>query len=667
MRLRLAGVLCAVAGLAAGGAAEARKPRAMGAGSAPSWVREAAKVEVAGDLSAESSVLLHDELVVEPLAAGGVRRTRRQAWRVLRPEGLASAGRLGFTYSEDDRVEEATGWNLLPDGTLRVPDPKDDVDDFAWSLGGSLVDDTRYRGVRAPACRVGSVVGWEWSVVHWLDTGAVVEGYGSESRPVGRCRLELRLPPGWSFEDLPQRADAFTRTETESGVVWSSPGVARPPQVEHALPAEERLPRIALRWFSPDDARGFRSWDAVAAWYRELADPTLGEPGESAALAERLKPAAPDRLEESLRAAFLFASRDVRYVSVQMGIGGYKPATPARTCSKRYGDCKAKSFLMRSVVSRWGLESFPVLVRTADVGDVLPEVPTPGQFNHCIVAVKLPEGVGEEAWNVLEVEGLGRLAFLDPTTVALGPWQLREDDQGTLGLLVTPEAGRLVELPVQPPESSESHWDMTLALDAAGRVAEGELRWTATGTRAGDLRRALATWSDEQLRRFHESFASELAPGSVLGEHELTGVDEPEGPVVLRLTFSGGRAAQAAAGLLFVDAAPSVTPLNADAFGEGARDEPLRLGLPEQLRIDYRVRAPEGYAPEELPAAFEIQTAWFDARGEWTPMEDGYAFRGLGRQVATEVPAADYESFREPLRRAASLSGEGVVLAPRSP
>ncbi len=68
--------------------AAARKPKRLSASAAPAWLREAARLEVEGDLAAAETVLLHDELVVEPLATGGVRLARRQALRVLKPEGF---------------------------------------------------------------------------------------------------------------------------------------------------------------------------------------------------------------------------------------------------------------------------------------------------------------------------------------------------------------------------------------------------------------------------------------------------------------------------------------------------------------------------------------------------------------------------------------------------
>lgn len=664
----VAALLAAVVALSAPSPADARKKaRGGGSASAPAWLREAAALQLPGDLAGAATVLVHDELRVEPLASGGVRLSRRQAHRVLEPEGLVPAGALGFTYSEDDRLERATAWNLLPDGNVRVPHPDDDVLDVAWTQSGNLVDDTRFHQVTVPGCRVGSVVGQEWVVVRAIDTGAAIESYGNTHRPVGRCRIELRVPAGWDWDDLGERAEAFTRSEGERGVVWESPGFNGLERVEYPPAAAERLPRIAVRWFSPDGSRGFKDWAAVGSWYEGLTAGTLADAGESLRLAETFRPAEPALLEEALREAFLFCSRDVRYVSVQLGIGGFLPATPGRTCSNRYGDCKAKSFLMRSMVERWGLKSFPVLVRTSTAGALLESVPSAGQFNHCVVAIQLPEGVLPDAWNVLEVDGLGRLAILDATTSSLGPWQLRDDDQGTTALLVTPDGGRLVVLPTQPPDEASSLTALRLEVEPSGRVVQGALTWTATGTAAGSYRRGLAGEAEAELRRGYQALAQGFAPGSTLTEHLVAGLEAPEGPIELSLRFEGGRVGQRAGQLLIIDAMLSVAPVRSSVLAAGERAEPLHLGLPRERRAELELVAPAGWVPEGLPEAFVVDNAWFRIEGAWQPTETGYGFAGSGSLKVSEVAPAEYEAFREALRSASSAASEGVVLVPAGP
>lgn len=650
--------------LVAGGALAAKKPLATSASSAPAWVTEAVARQVPGDAAGLDARELLDEWLVEPLEAGGLRLTHRHAHRVLRPEGLGEVARVVLPWRSEDRVERIAAWNVLPDGTMRTPHPKDDLSDFPYTAGGNALDDVRVRILDVPGIIVGSVVASETVIVKSFDPGAFEWIPGDVDATVGACRITLRVPSGWTASDHAERADALMRAESPGTIAWSAESLAPPPREEWPLPDEERLPRLWMRWRSPDGARGFADWNAVARWYRELADPVLREPGEAQAIAARLKPASdePDARAKALRDAFAFTSREVRYISVQMGIGGFRPHSPAATCSNRWGDCKAKSFLMRSLVESWGWQAFPVLVLTSDAGRVSPEVPSPAQFNHCIVAVKLPDGVGAGAWTAKEIEGVGRVAFLDPTTESLGPWQLREDDQGTLALLVLPDGGRLVELPVQPPGESVTDLRLEASIDERGQVGRGTLTRAFHGTRAGSLRGWLAMMREEQALTVATSRLQSWVPGARLIERRVEGVESLDGPLTETITFEGGRLGQRAGDMLIVQPPALVLPIAAARLPPPPRQSRLELGLPEEIRAEVIVHAPEGWEPERLPPPATREGREYFLSVAWERTPAGFRVAGTGRQLVTSVSSDDYAAFREGARKALGAESEGVLL-----
>src|SRR2546427_6972067 len=59
----------------------------------------------------------------------------------------------------------------------------------------------------------------------------------------------------------------------------------------------------------------------------------------------------PSALERILASATMVRDR-VRYVAVELGIGGYQPRPASETLSKLYGDCKDKGTLLQSVLDR---------------------------------------------------------------------------------------------------------------------------------------------------------------------------------------------------------------------------------------------------------------------------------------------------------------------------
>ncbi len=662
-RRRVLAAVLVMLGAAADGQA-AKKIVIEQASSAPAWVREAAAREVPGGADGVGALLLHDETIVAPRLEGGVRVTRRIARRVLRPDALVAASSPRFTYRSDDSFESAGAWNLLPDGTMRRPDPKDDISDLPWTSGVNAVDDVRLRAVDIPGVVVGSVTASESVIVHAIDTGAFGRSFGDVDEPTGLARLTLEAPAGWTVGEHLERADGFARTADGSRLSFTAASLPRLPHEIWAPSDDERLPFIWVSWRSPDGSRGMADWGAVARWYRELADPVLAQAGEAASVAARLKPADPAVASAAMRDAFKFASRDVRYVSIQLGIGGYKPATPAATCANRYGDCKAKSFLMRSLVDGWGWKAHPVLVRTASLGPVTRAVPTPAQFNHCIAAIRLPEGVGSGAWNVLDIEGVGRVAFMDATSTSLGPWELPEMDQGTLGLLVLPDGGRLIELPVQPPAASRTRVRLDVSLDEMGRARTGTLEIETTGTHAGSSRSFYSRVRDDEALAAAREILQSWAPGATLGERLTTGVDSLDGPVLQTYRFTGGRVAQRSGDMLIVLQPAIILPFASALLPPPPRTTRLDLGLPEERHVEMTVRPPQGWRPEALPRDAQHATSWFTLDRAWTTTDGGWTMTARVVKLARSVEPADYTAFRDASRRAATSASEGIMFVP---
>ena len=50
-----------------------------------------------------------------------------------------------------------------------------------------------------------------------------------------------------------------------------------------------------------------------------------------------------------------FVQHDIRYVAIELGIGGWQPHAAAEVFSHRYGDCKDKATLMHAMLHEIGV------------------------------------------------------------------------------------------------------------------------------------------------------------------------------------------------------------------------------------------------------------------------------------------------------------------------
>ena len=90
---------------------------------------------------------------------------------------------------------------------------------------------------------------------------------------------------------------------------------------------------------------------------------------------------------EKTRIIYNYLQNNTRYVSIQLGIGGWQPFSAAYVHEKKYGDCKALSFYMKSLLEHYGVKSHYTLINAGRYAhDVNAEFPN-AHFNHAILTV----------------------------------------------------------------------------------------------------------------------------------------------------------------------------------------------------------------------------------------------------------------------------------------
>ncbi len=91
--------------------------------------------------------------------------------------------------------------------------------------------------------------------------------------------------------------------------------------------------------------------------------------------------------KEKVKVLYEYLQKNTRYVSIQLGLGGWQPFDATYVATKAYGDCKALSNFMYSLLKEANIKSCYTDVY-AGVGEnfFLPDLPSP-QFNHIILCV----------------------------------------------------------------------------------------------------------------------------------------------------------------------------------------------------------------------------------------------------------------------------------------
>ncbi|MBL0741814.1 DUF3857 domain-containing protein [Chryseolinea lacunae] len=130
------------------------------------------------------------------------------------------------------------------------------------------------------------------------------------------------------------------------------------------------------------------SWDSFGKWINSLnkgRDVLSDETKRKIrSLAEKGKTD-----EEKIKILYEYLQGKTRYVSIQLGIGGFQPFEASVVDQTGYGDCKALSNYMVAMLKEVGIKANYVLIRAGkNEGEIDPLFPT-SQFNHAIACVPM--------------------------------------------------------------------------------------------------------------------------------------------------------------------------------------------------------------------------------------------------------------------------------------
>jgi len=93
--------------------------------------------------------------------------------------------------------------------------------------------------------------------------------------------------------------------------------------------------------------------------------------------------------KEKVAVLYRFMQENTRYISIQLGIGGLQPFDANYVATKKYGDCKALSNYMYSLLKEAGIPACYTLVKAGRGATYLREDFPSNQFNHAILCVPL--------------------------------------------------------------------------------------------------------------------------------------------------------------------------------------------------------------------------------------------------------------------------------------
>jgi Domain of Unknown Function with PDB structure (DUF3857) len=355
---------------------------------------------------------------------------------ILNEEGDYFA-RLFEPYDKFREIKSVEG--ALYDGSgVRIKSLKNkDIEDGSGSGGESLADDNRYKKhnfyYRVYPYTIEYTVESVKKETMFFPTWVPVFG---DLLSVEKSSFIMKVPAGYQLRhkdfnysrEPEMKESGSTRTYTWTLTNFESI------KVEYAAPSWKNIAPYVLfapSTFAIEDYTGnMNDWSEFGKFILSLnkGRDQLPEPIKQK-VAELTKGAG--TTEEKIIRLYRYLQANTRYISIQLGIGGWRPLEASFVANKLYGDCKALSNYMYALLKEAGIQSFYTVIKSGEGADDIQVDFSSNQFNHVILSVPLP---GDTLW-------------LECTSQTQSPGYMGDFTGNRHAVIITEEGGKLVTTP----------------------------------------------------------------------------------------------------------------------------------------------------------------------------------------------------------------------------
>jgi hypothetical protein len=162
--------------------------------------------------------------------------------------------------------------------------------------------------------------------------------------------------------------------------------------------------------------------------------------------------------KEKIKILYNFLQHNTRYISIQLGIGGWQPFDAAYVAKNGFGDCKALSNYMYSLLKYAGIRSLYTLVYAGTTSYAknrfIPDLPSQS-FNHVILCVPLPK---DTMW-------------LECTSQQIPVGYMSDFTANRKALVITENGGVVVSTPIYKENENQQARKIKAALDEEGTLS----------------------------------------------------------------------------------------------------------------------------------------------------------------------------------------------------
>lgn len=382
--------------------------------------------------------------------------------------------------------------------------------------------------------------------------------------------------------NTPQKAEITTDKQGLKNYTWEIANLKALRYEPYSPDADRYLPlvKIAPQRFEYEGIPGaFTDWKELGKWiYDKLLFNRDQLPAETAAKVKELTAGITDPKLKAKK-LYEYMQQKTRYVSVQVGIGGYQPFLASEVDRTSYGDCKALVNYTHALLKLAGIDSWYCVVKSGSrKRSFMPDFASMDQGDHVILAVPFKN---DTTW-------------LECTSQTIPFGFLGDFTDDRLVLACTPDGGKLLHTPKYSAGVNVTHRTGDFTIDNNGDLT-GTMTTKFGGTDYDTRNYVLNSAYTEQVKSIKEAYPINNLE---IDKLEFKKADKQDAVTTETIKLNAREFASANSGKYYFK-------LNLANRGNGVPDEVrnrrtdvyINRGYVEEDEISYQI--PADYKPEK--------------------------------------------------------------------
>lgn len=540
-------------------------------------------------------------------------------------------GKLYLPYDKFYSLEDFEG-TLYDENGNEIRDLDDnDVKDYSGVDDNTLFDETRVKVLTLYHDHYPYTVEYSYEISYngslswprWIAQ--------EDENPVEKTSFTVVYPKDYSLRFWCNRDSVSPKTAkdgSETILTWSESNLNKIPkdEVQGDLFDVSTIVRIAPTEFQMAQYKGeMTSWKAFGKWYYQLTEGRKTLPEDALKEVVALKGnVSSDR--ELIQRLYEYMQKRTRYISIQLGIGGWQPFEAAFVHTRGYGDCKALVNYMESLLRAAGIESYPVIINSGYLRfPMITEFPS-NQFNHVILCVPQRK---DTIW-------------LECTSQSMPFGELSYATENRPALLAAPDGGTVVHTPRSSSVNNAQIQNATIKLLSSG-TAQAEILTSFSGNAQNETQHALINESPTDRERWILNRFT--APNVSLSSFAITGLENHSPDISIRVSAVFPRYCSVNGTRIFFN--PNF--LEKQTFIPPPiekRLSPIRYRYAFVNKDSIAFKIPDEYTVETVPGEVRFTTSFGSYSSKATVIDNTICYTRL-LEIGTEtIPAEKYAEFR---------------------